>query len=100
MNQAWNLFSNTLGHRQLPLIDQRLSPWAYDLPKAGGLITKNTLYLKQAFPGMELRYTLDGSEPTAQSKLYQEPVAIDDNTTVKVRVFNALGRGGKTIEVN
>jgi hexosaminidase len=100
MHQAWNAFSNTLGQRQLPLIDQRLSPWAYDLPKAGGIIKENTLYLKQAFPGMELRYTLDGSVPTAQAIHYQKPIPIKANATVKVRVFNALGRGGKTIEVN
>jgi len=99
MHQAWNVFSNTLGQRQLPLIDRRLSPWAYDLPKAGGIIEENTLYLKQAFPGMELRYTLDGSVPTAQAKHYQKPIHIKTNANVKVRVFNALGRGGKTIEV-
>lgn len=100
MNQAWNTFSNTLGQRQLPLIDLRLSSWAYDLPKAGGLIKDNKLFLKQAFPGMEMRYTLDGSVPTAKATLYRMPVSIDVNATVKVRIFNALGRGGKTIEIN
>lgn len=99
MKKAWNTFSNTLGQRQLPLIDQRLRPWTYDLPKAGGLIKDNKLYLKQAFPGMEIRYTLDGTVPTAKATLYQKPLTIDNDATIKVRVFNALGRGGKTIEI-
>ena len=35
-----------------------------------------------------LRYTLDGSEPTAESPIYDEPFAINDSTTVKAKVFS------------
>ena len=100
MNVAWNQFSNTLGQRQLPLIDQRLKPWAYDIPKAGAIIKQNKLYIKQAFPGMEIRYTLNGSIPTEHDLLYQKPVKINPKAKVKIRVFNAKRRGGKTIEIN
>lgn len=100
MNVDWNQFSNTIGQRQLPLIDQRLKPWAYDLPKAGAIIKQNKLYIRQAFPGMEIRYTLDGSLPTDQDALYQKPVEINPEAKVKIRVFNANRRGGKTIEIN
>ena len=33
--------------------------------------------------GAEIRYTLDGSEPTAESTLYTEPIALPGNCTVK-----------------
>jgi hexosaminidase len=45
-----------------------------------------------AFPGFEIRYTTDGSEPTVGSKLYTEPVALGGGLQVKVKVFNAKGR--------
>lgn len=38
-------------------------------------------------PGGEIRYTLDGSEPSQESALYTEPVKISDVRIVKARVF-------------
>lgn len=39
-----------------------------------------------------IRYTLDGTEPTAESALYTEPVKIGDVRVVKARVFGPDGR--------
>jgi len=36
-----------------------------------------------------LRYTLDGSEPTAESAAYEGPLHLADTTTVKIKVFSA-----------
>ncbi len=38
-------------------------------------------------PGVEIRYTLDGSEPTPRSDLYKEPVKITATTVVKARAY-------------
>lgn len=35
----------------------------------------------------EIRYTLDGTDPTAESQLYTEPFALSRNATVKARAF-------------
>ena len=35
----------------------------------------------------EIRYTLDGSEPTEKSALYTEPFTIDDTTIIKAKAF-------------
>jgi hypothetical protein len=43
-----------------------------------------------ATAGVELRYTLDGSEPTLHSTLYSGPINVNNNVTVKARAF----RGG------
>ena len=41
----------------------------------------------EAEPGYQVRYTLDGSEPGAQSALYAKPVALPEPCTVKARYF-------------
>jgi alpha-L-fucosidase len=38
--------------------------------------------------GLEVRYTVDGATPTAQSSLYSAPVRISDTTTLKARAFH------------
>lgn len=38
-------------------------------------------------PDVEIRYTLDGSEPTADSNLYTEPFTITEDCILKVRAF-------------
>ncbi|MCK4749744.1 MAG: chitobiase/beta-hexosaminidase C-terminal domain-containing protein, partial [Bacteroidales bacterium] len=37
--------------------------------------------------GTEIRYTLDGSEPDLDAKLYTQPIKIDKTTVVKMRTF-------------
>jgi len=43
--------------------------------------------------GLELRYTLDGTDPTRASDLYEGPFVVTEETTVKATYFPANGRG-------
>jgi hypothetical protein len=43
----------------------------------------------RAEPGAEIRYTTDGSDPTAASSLYVEPFDLTAPTTVKARAFRS-----------
>ena len=43
------------------------------------------IVMETSTPGAEIRYTVDGSEPTANSKLYTEPLLIEGNFT-----YNAI----------
>jgi hexosaminidase len=56
------------------------------LQKGGGAVT---LVNQTAFG--KIRYTLDGSEPTARAKLYTAPLALELGTVVKAATFSADG---------
>ena len=49
--------------------------------------------------GAEIRYTLDGSEPTSASKLYTKSFNVFDTTVVKARAFMAGKLPSETVSV-
>ena len=49
-------------------------------------------------PGMEIRYTLDGSTPVKESQLYENPVKIEQTTVLKAVAF-LEGNPGAILEV-
>ncbi|MDF2935162.1 MAG: hypothetical protein K0Q90_535 [Paenibacillaceae bacterium] len=52
-------------------------------PGAGRIVAGGSVTLTTPATGAEIRYTLDGAEPTASSALYQTPIAITADTTIK-----------------
>lgn len=55
---------------------------------AGSLNLTLTLSLPEGSPeGTEIRYTTDGKEPTASSKLYTAPLAIRKTTVIRAKLF-------------
>ncbi len=58
--------------------------------KSGGIYTNTvTITLKAKSPDATIRYTLDGSEPDAQSRVYSEPISIRETTVVRASSFQA-----------
>ena len=45
----------------------------------------------------ELRYTLDGSEPSQQSHLYKKPIAVTQSCIIKVKAFKKGFRPSETV---
>ncbi len=95
---SWNEFSNRLGQRELPRFDYSSSKINYHIPTAGAQIKEGQLYANSALPGMDIRYTTDGTIPTIESSLYKEPITVTG--IVKIAVFDKNGRKGlvKTIK--
>ncbi|MGB1185335.1 MAG: family 20 glycosylhydrolase [Flavobacteriaceae bacterium] len=100
MLKDWNYFLNVLGKRTLPVLHHRFPEIVYDLPKPGGVIENDTLYVRSQFPGLQVRYSLDGSVPNQTSKLYQYPILIDSDDVVVLRSFDTQLNGGKSIRVS
>jgi hexosaminidase len=95
----WARFSNTLGRKLLPHLDYFEDGINYRIPPAGAVVKDYKVYALAQFPGLVIRYTTDGSEPNASSKIYTIPVR--DRGLIKLRVFNARGnRFSRTVEIS
>ena len=73
----------TLSHFGLYRAPLVLSPPSIRRDKQG------TVTISCRTPGPRLRYTLDGSDPTADSPEFREPFALPKGGTVKARAFGA-----------
>ena len=52
------------------------------------------LHANILYPGLIIRYTTDGTEPTNKSQIYTQPVKVEG--TIILRAFNNGGRGSRT----
>ena len=94
---AWNEFANRLGQFELNRFDLNLSEIGYRIPTPGAVIRSGYLHANVSFPGLEIRFTTDGSEPDSESILYSEPVEISGSEIIKIAVFNSTGRSGRVV---
>ena len=68
--------------------------------RAGGFYTSSQLLtLTTGMPGGHIRYTTDGSDPTASSNIYSGPVFINSTKIIRARIF-ANGYIPSTIVTN
>lgn len=91
---AWNIFANQLAHKELTRLDHLWNGVNYRVPLPGAVIEEGNLKANVGFPGLQIRYTLDGSEPNSNSILYQGPVAA--KKPVKLKAFTATGKSSRT----
>jgi len=94
---AWSVFVNTLGKNVLPGLDIYNGGYAYRIPTPGAVIKQGRVWANVQFPGLFIRYTTNGKEPDAKSKLYTGPIA--DKGQIRLRVFNSVGRGSRTVDL-
>jgi hexosaminidase len=97
VDEAWNEFANRLGQRELPRLDAIFGGTLYRLPPPGAVIANGTLHASSEYPGLVIRYTTNGSEPTATSAEYIGPVAVSG--PVKLASFDTNGRASRTTTV-
>jgi len=91
---AWSRFVNTLGKRELPRLDQEGWDLDYRIPTPGLKVVDGAVLCNLQLPGFTLRYTVDGTEPTAKSPAVQGPIAATG--TIRVAAFDGRGRKGAT----
>jgi hexosaminidase len=96
--RAWNEFANRLGRRELPRLDRMMGGAAYRLPPPGAVIAEGLLEANVAFPGLEIRWTGDGSDPGPDSRLWEGPVEVSGD--VRLATFDRRGRASRVVVVH
>lgn len=94
--EAWSVFANIVGKKELPRLATLNGGYNYRIPPAGAIVKDGKVSANVQLPGLLIRYTTDGKEPTAKSPVYTTPVAAE---TVKLKVFDSAGRGSRTVTV-
>jgi hexosaminidase len=96
--RAWSGFVNALGQRVLPRLDLEQPGVAYRIAPPGLLLDGEQLLVNHVLPGMTLRYTSDGSEPTADSRPVTGPIM--DRGVIKAAAFDRTGRRGLVASID
>ncbi|WP_114748701.1 family 20 glycosylhydrolase [Pleomorphovibrio marinus] len=95
--KGWNRFANTIAQREYPKLGTLNGGYEYRIAPPGAKVENERIYANVNLPGLEIRYTQDGSEPSMDSPLYQEP--LENSNGIKLKAFDALGNASRTVEV-
>lgn len=97
MDEGWNQFANVLGKRELSRLSRLFGGFNYRLPPPGAVIEEGMLKANIEYPGLKIRYSTDGGEPSIQSPEYRNPVPVRGE--VQLKAFDATGKGSSTVVV-
>jgi len=96
----WTAFVNLVGRIELPKLDHwKGDGIPYRIPLPGAKVEEGMLFANTLFPGLEIRYTTDGTDPTIKSNLYSEPIGVG-NRSIQLRAFTSTGRESRISYVN
>jgi hexosaminidase len=96
IEEEWNIYANTLALKELPRLSYLNQGYNYRVPTPGAVVEGGKLKANVEYPGLAVRYTMDGTEPTVHSILYQNPV--DATDTVLLKCFDSSGRFSRTVK--
>ncbi len=84
-DKQWSAFASKMGADEYSVLNYLGVNMR--VPTPGAKIEEGKLYANVAFPGLDIRYTTNGEEPSESSPLYTEPVTVNDAKDVKIAVF-------------
>lgn len=93
-SKEWNQFVNLVGKRELPRLETIFGGVAYRLPRPGVQVIDQQVLVNSAFPGMLIRYTDLGEEPTVDSPIYREPIYFRPGYAPRFKLFMPSGKYG------
>ncbi|WP_181308709.1 family 20 glycosylhydrolase [Rufibacter sp. XAAS-G3-1] len=96
-SQAWSEFVNVLGKRELPRLNYFAGGFNFRIPTVGATAQNGKVLANVQMPGLTIRYTTNGTQPTLKSKAYAGPIS--EKGTVKLAAFDAAGRASRVTTV-
>lgn len=88
-------FNQKIGWKELPYLESR--GVSSRIAPPGAIVSDGLLMTNTPYPGMTVRYTLDGAEPTMLSPLWTGPVPVYENAVPKVKAWFC---GGESVTVD
>ncbi len=86
LEEDWNVFANTLGQRELYRLQHIFGGFNFRMPPVGSVVLEDSLLqVNTAFPGLEIRYTVNGNMPTKESELIGGEMKVSEE--VRLRAF-------------
>lgn len=92
-------FNKKLGSQELQKLNVLNGGYGYRLPAIGIRLYEESFLCNTEYPGFDIFYTTDGTEPDLKSAKYTSPVALNRTKTYKFKVISAKGRGGDTVTI-
>jgi hexosaminidase len=97
LNADWEIFANKLGQKELAKLDYIFGGYTYRVPPPGAKIIDAKVTINTPFPGLQVRFTLNGKEPDANSQVYSAPIPLKKGTKLKFATFTTSGRKSRTV---
>ena len=94
VDAGWNRLANAIARRELPRLAYFRGGFNYRVPPPGAVMADGRLEANTALPGLDIRYTTDGTTPTLASTRYERPTPVTG--TVQLRSFDPTGRPSRT----
>ena len=88
--REWSRFASALGKREFAYLEELEIP--FRVPPPGAIREAGEIEANTAFPGLVIRYTLDGSEPDGESMTYNTPVTLGPADVLKMAAFTPSGK--------
>lgn len=95
---AWNEFANRMGQYELDRLDKIFEDINYRLPVPGAVIEDGVLSVNTAYPGLEIRYEINGNLDS-NSPVYKDSVEIGDGDSVTISTFSSTGRSSREVTI-
>jgi hexosaminidase len=96
ITNGWNMLANTIGQKEMARLSFLNGGYNYRVPTPGLKVEGGKVFANSTYPGLNIHFTTDGSEPTTASPLYNGPIA--STGKVKVKCFDAAGKGSRVVQ--
>lgn len=96
---AWSVFVHQLGRQVLPRLDAERPDVRYRIAPPGLALAQGSVRVNHQIPGLVLRYTTDGSEPTVDSPTVSDG-QISARGHLRVAAFDTNHRRGRSSQIH